>query len=310
MVRKALTHPRFSGESTDAQRGRQADQGWRKQRRLHKEARSWQKVGLDQTELAGERKEHQQNQVPVGVDRVHPPLSEPHFLYVPVGNGSALPAPQGGPQETCPERKSVEILCSLESALQTQGYSYGYPCPSWPRSGDDGLHHSWLTSHPSATLTRPYIPPEYDCLGSPNRTRPLTVKGDQGSIRTSKPALRGSEDPYSSNYLWSLLPKTRQLCRRQTPTSETELDLAAHRCCLPTWGLDRKSLKFPEPRGIVMSVSQNRWKHGMRNGFTAWLRSGGRVYHHCWWPRDWWAHWHEERGSELGDSGELEVPGA
>ena len=57
MVRKALTHPRFSGESTDAQRGRQADQGWRKQRRLHKEARSWQKVGLDQTELAGERKE-------------------------------------------------------------------------------------------------------------------------------------------------------------------------------------------------------------------------------------------------------------
>ena len=92
-----------------------------------------------------------------------------------------------------------------------------------------------------------------------------TVKGDQGSIRTSKPALRGSEDPYSSNYLWSMLPKTRQLCRRQTPTSETELDLAAHRCCLPTWGLDRKSLKFPEPRGIVMSVSQNRWKHGMSN---------------------------------------------
>ena len=124
-MRKASTHPRFSGESTDAQRGRQVDQGWRKQRRLHKEARSWQKVGLDQTELAGERKEHQVNQVPAGVDCVDPPLSEPHFLYVPVGNGSALPAPQGGPQETCP-------------ALQTQGYSPGYPCPSWPQSTPPG----------------------------------------------------------------------------------------------------------------------------------------------------------------------------
>lgn len=134
MMRKALKHPRFSGESTDAQRGRQADQGWRKRRRLHKEARSWQKVGLDQTgELAGERKEHQEHQDPAGVDCVDPPLSEPLFLYVPVGNGSALPAPEGGPQETCPEG-SVEILCILESALQTQGYSTGCPCPSWPRS--------------------------------------------------------------------------------------------------------------------------------------------------------------------------------
>ena len=138
MMRKASTHPRFSGESTDAQRGRQADQGRRKRRRLHKEARSWQKVGLDQTELAGERKEHQVNQVPAGVDCVDPPLSEPHFLYVPVGNGSALPAPQGGPQETCPEGKSVEILCILGSALQTQGYSPGYPCPSWPQSTPPG----------------------------------------------------------------------------------------------------------------------------------------------------------------------------
>ena len=86
MMRKASTHPRFSGESTDAQRGRQADQGRRKRRRLHKEARSWQKVGLDQTELAGERKEHQENQVPAGVDCVDPPLSEPHFLYTAMRN--------------------------------------------------------------------------------------------------------------------------------------------------------------------------------------------------------------------------------
>lgn len=103
----------------------------------HKEARSWQKVGLDQTgELAGERKEHQENQVPAGVDCVYPPLSEPHFLFVPAGNGSALPAPQGCPQETCPEGKDalivLKVLCSLESALQTQGHRAGYPCPSWP----------------------------------------------------------------------------------------------------------------------------------------------------------------------------------
>lgn len=44
-------------------------------------------IGLDQTgELAGQRKEHRENQAPAGVDGGRPPLSEPHFLYVPVGN--------------------------------------------------------------------------------------------------------------------------------------------------------------------------------------------------------------------------------
>lgn len=81
MIREALRQPSFSGESTDAQRGRQTRAGGNEGGR-HKEARSWQKVGLDQTgELAGERKDHQENQVPAGVDSVYP-LSLSHTFFM------------------------------------------------------------------------------------------------------------------------------------------------------------------------------------------------------------------------------------
>lgn len=65
-------------------------------------------IGLDRRgELVGQRKEHRENQAPAGVDRGCPPLSEPHFLYVPVGNVSALPAFQGCLQETRPESEII-----------------------------------------------------------------------------------------------------------------------------------------------------------------------------------------------------------
>lgn len=83
------------------------------------------------------------------------------------------------------------------------------------------------------------------------------------------PVLKGTADPCSQKYdcVWLLLPEMRQVygLLRQMLGPE------AQGCEHPPQALELKSLILGFPiweRNIVMSISQDWWKHKMGKGFT------------------------------------------